>query len=670
MIISNPQIDAKALPAAHKQYRRDIDGLRALAIVPVILFHAGFDLIPGGYIGVDVFFVISGFLITRIVYREITANKFTISGFYARRFRRILPALFVVTLATIPVAWAIFTPRLMDDFAKNVIATSTFTSNILASLQTGYFDVEASAKPLLHMWSLAVEEQFYIFFPILLILLWRISHKYLLIILGVIALVSLVLAQFGSENFPVQNYFLLPSRIWELIFGSIVAIALDQTKLSKFNEKKLRFLLPLALSGVVLPMFFFTSLTPYPSLWTLIPVFSAGILIAFGDTPGFINKVLSLRVLVWIGLISFSAYLWHQPVLILGNSFLSAHQGMSWLVGWFPYLGMVLVLILSFLTYKFVETPFRTKIGIHFSAKKVVYIGLFSSFLLALVGFLLLINPVNTRMQLVHPKVVQAESVNNSTVQGRTCPDFTGIPEQTDCSIFGTEGPLTIIWGDSHAFRLLASLPSTWIEEGHQIMILWNAGCPPIDAVFREDTEGSGCVNPRFLHEQMNYVLDSHPQKVFLVARWSMYVNGWQKLNQMQDRNHFLMDTFTQTPNKSTSKSVLYKHLLSTVNRLASKTEVFLVTQFPDMQHLSETERLTKPDTPSQPVLSWQSVSDNIIKEISEKTGAQVIKLSPLFCNADVCSLRIGEDLLYEDDNHASPKALSIIWDAILKISK
>ena len=196
-------------------YRREIDGLRAVAVLPVILFHAGFELFSGGFVGVDVFFVISGYLITTIIINEMDDGKFSLLNFYERRARRILPALFFVVLCCIPFAWFLLLPSDMKDFSQSLVAVSTFSSNILFWRESGYFDTAAELKPLLHTWSLAVEEQFYILFPLFLMAAWRFGKRAIVWTLIASFAISLAVAHWGAYNKPGDAFFLLPTRAWE-----------------------------------------------------------------------------------------------------------------------------------------------------------------------------------------------------------------------------------------------------------------------------------------------------------------------------------------------------------------------------------------------------------------------------------------------------------------------
>jgi len=297
------------------KYRAEIDGLRALAVLPVILFHAGFSVFSGGYVGVDVFFVISGYLITTILVSELKEGNFSIVRFYERRARRILPALFFVMLISIPFAWILLNPFELISFSKSVSAVSLFASNIFFWRHVGYFAIAAELKPLLHTWSLAVEEQYYILFPVFLLLIWNFGKKAVLRLIIFLAIVSLMISQILCVSKPVLNFFLLPSRAWELAVGAIASFILVENRLSKINIPTKQFLALFGLMLILISIFAFGDQTPFPSFYALAPTIGAMLVILFADQNTFTGTILRSRLLVGVGLISYSAYLWHQPVL-------------------------------------------------------------------------------------------------------------------------------------------------------------------------------------------------------------------------------------------------------------------------------------------------------------------------------------------------------------------
>lgn len=340
-------------------YRPEIDGLRALAVLPVMLFHAGVEFISGGYVGVDVFFVISGYLITSILYREIAQDKFTFSNFYERRARRILPSIYFVTFVTILPAWYVLIPSDFYDFAENIIGVVTFSSNIILWQQSDYFSQAAELKPLLHTWSLAVEEQYYVVFPLILIVLYRFIRRYLIHCLAFILILSLLLSQWAAFNKPTANYYLLPMRAWELLIGSIVALLQYSEVWCRIHKRLAGYAGKLSMLGLVLiviPMFLYDENTRFPSFWALVPTLGAALFILFAKPSTTAYTLLSHKYLIAIGLISYSAYLWHQPVysLIRQQSFMTVSA-------YTMAIAFVVSLVFAYFTWRWVEQPFRNK---------------------------------------------------------------------------------------------------------------------------------------------------------------------------------------------------------------------------------------------------------------------------------------------------------------------
>lgn len=331
------------------QYRREIDGLRAVAVVPVILFHAGFEVFSGGFVGVDIFFVISGYLITSILLNDLAENKFSLVHFYERRARRILPALFFVILCCFPVAWFLLLPRQMEAFTDSIFAVALFGSNILFWREAGYFAPASELKPLLHTWSLSVEEQYYVIFPLFLLLIWRFKQRTVLLILCGTALLSLGLSEWASTEKPTANFYLAPTRAWELLAGSICALLTFGRRIYSNN-----YLSSLGLLAIMFSIFYYDNETPFPSLYALAPVIGTSLIILFGTRDTFAGKLLSFPVFVFIGLISYSAYLWHQPIFAFARVYNIGKPDDVTMLS----LG-VASFVLAFLTWKFIEQPFR-----------------------------------------------------------------------------------------------------------------------------------------------------------------------------------------------------------------------------------------------------------------------------------------------------------------------
>lgn len=342
------------------EYRREIDGLRALAVLPVILFHAGFETFSGGFVGVDVFFVISGYLITTIILAELAQGKFSIVSFYERRARRILPALFLVMFVCIPFAWYLLLPSDLKGFSKSLVAVSVFASNILFWRESGYFNTAAELKPLLHTWSLAVEEQYYVIFPIFLMLFWRLGKRWILILLVVVFFASLAVAQWGAYAKPEAAFFLLPTRIWEFLFGVFTAFYLSGINRSDFSEGLSETCGWLGLALIFYAVFAYSKTTAFPGVNALVPTFGAMLVVIFATQKTFVGKFLGNKAFVFIGLISYSAYLWHQPIFAFLRFYTFDQISLP-----LNILSIAATFILSFFSLKYVETPFRkgSKVG-------------------------------------------------------------------------------------------------------------------------------------------------------------------------------------------------------------------------------------------------------------------------------------------------------------------
>ncbi len=334
------------------QYRREIDGLRALAVVPVILFHAGIQGFSGGFVGVDIFFVISGYLITSIIVAELETDNFTIAGFYERRARRILPALFFVMLVSLPLAWWLLLPHELIAFGRSIIAVIVFASNILFWQESDYFATDSELIPLLHTWSLAVEEQYYVIFPVLLLVCWKLGLRWLTTIIATIAIVSLGLAEWGWRHDASGNFYLLPSRAWELMAGAGCALYLRHKTPPTGTISQL-----LSLSGLgllLLSVLWLDDTIPFPSLYAILPVLGTSLIILFAHDNNWAGKLLSLPVFVGIGLISYSAYLWHQPMFAFARLYYADEPALLVMLGL-----TVLAFILAFVSWRFIERPFR-----------------------------------------------------------------------------------------------------------------------------------------------------------------------------------------------------------------------------------------------------------------------------------------------------------------------
>lgn len=336
----------------HENYRPEVDGLRAVAVVPVVLFHVGFESVSGGFLGVDIFFVISGYLITGILLGALQQDRLSLANFYERRARRILPALFVVTLCSVPVAFVLMPPDQFKSFAMSVGSVAVFVSNFFFWQEFDYFSTGVELLPMVHTWSLGVEEQYYIFFPLILMACYRYRRRITPWVLIALFSASLLLAQFGWHGDPMGKFYLLPFRVWELLLGSLGAlIAIYGVR---FHRGWADVVSALGLVMIFAALFLFTEETATPSIYTLLPCLGTFFVLVFANAQSAVGRILSATAFVWIGQLSYSIYLWHQPV------FAFARLGGLDIDAPILILGLVLLVVfLAYLTQRFVEVPFR-----------------------------------------------------------------------------------------------------------------------------------------------------------------------------------------------------------------------------------------------------------------------------------------------------------------------
>lgn len=346
------------------KYRPEIDGLRALAVLPVILFHAGFNYFSGGFVGVDIFFVISGYLITTIILDELEQENFSIVNFYERRARRILPVLFIVMFISLLFGFFLLMPDEFKNFGQSLVATSLFSNNILLAMTSGYWDLSSEFKPLLHTWSLGVEEQYYIIVPVLLMIFWRVSKVSIVYILWAIFTGSFLFAVWFVDISPKWAFFILLTRAWEICIGALAAIYLRRyaSNISEFKYSNYCSLVGIVF--IVISILMFDKSIASPGAFLLIPTAGAVLIIIFCQPESYSSRLLGNKLVVFLGLLSYSLYLWHQPVF----AFLRAYSIKP--PSQLAFLAFIfLIFVLSYLSWRFIESPFRNRA---FVSKKLI----------------------------------------------------------------------------------------------------------------------------------------------------------------------------------------------------------------------------------------------------------------------------------------------------------
>lgn len=335
------------------KYRKEIDGLRSLAVLPVILNHAKLPFFSGGFVGVDIFFVISGFLISKIIYTDIIQEKFSIISFYERRARRIVPALALIMVVSFLVAYVTMLPEDLDNFSQSVVATLLFSNNILLTITSGYWDLGSDFKPLLHTWSLGVEEQFYFIYPIILLVVLRFWPRRFphMVMLGII--LSLSASIILTPRFPNSSFYLIHTRAWELLAGALAAYYVDRLALS---ERSKNIFSLVGLFAICASVVCYSDALAYPSYYAVMPCMGAALILLFATPNTIAYRILSTSVLVGVGLISYSIYLWHQPLFAFARVMSVKPPS--------PMLMLALsvaTLPLAYMTWRYVERPFRDR---------------------------------------------------------------------------------------------------------------------------------------------------------------------------------------------------------------------------------------------------------------------------------------------------------------------
>ncbi|MFJ4197195.1 acyltransferase family protein [Pseudomonas sp. NPDC089534] len=626
-------------------YRRDIDGLRAVAVIAVVLFHFGVPGFTGGFVGVDVFFVISGYLITSIIWNQRQAGRFSFVDFWARRARRILPALFAMILAVLAVGWFLLAPKDYEELGRSVRYQVMFVSNLLFMRQDGYFDVASDLKPLLHTWSLAVEEQFYILFPLLLTLLsGRLKH-WRLALFGVL-LVSFGLSVWAVSQHPEKAFFLLPMRAWELLAGAMLAVAPKSAWRLKPMAAQGLSLLGLAL--ILLAVFAYDKATPFPGVAALLPVLGVvALILANGHRQTWVGELLSSRVMVGLGLVSYSWYLWHWPVFVFSR-YASVDEP-----GVFDTLGLILLtLVLGYLSWKFVETPFRER-RVLAGRRQILLAGACGVLVIGLAGqSLRWTDGLPWRLS---EQALQYAKGREWRPELMACLADDKTPDDKLFCHYGEAGnPVrTLVWGDSHATALIPVFDGGAKAHGVGVMLASSPGCVPVQGIEHD----ARCA--RF-NQRVERALTPPVSDVVLVARWSLYLYGDAK----GDLAHALKAADGHY-DRAVAEQRLADGLRARVAQLrAGGHRVWLVKEVP-LQAFSPPYRLTRLAMLNRPVddvglavgehLKRQAFISRLFAQLAQDPAVRVVDPAPPLCGADgFCRAELDGRSLYTDDNHLS----------------
>ncbi len=489
------------------KYRPDVDGLRAVAVTLVLLFHANLGF-SGGYIGVDVFFVISGFLITGLILKDQEAGKFRLANFWMRRIRRIIPAATLMIVVVLFVGCVLMLPSDYASLGKSAVAQQLMLSNVFFWLETGYFDGPAELKPLLHTWSLAVEEQFYLVYPFLLMFLYRVGRRATFLALAALAFGSLVVSQYGVMHHPSAAFFLLPTRGWELLAGGLICFFPEPTRI---KPRILAFFSWCSLVAIIAAGWFYKPATSFPGLAAIIPVAATAIFIYCNALRlSFPASVLATPPIVFVGLISYSLYLWHWPLLAFMRYSAAEEPSVFWRVlSLFGSFGV------SFLAWRFVETPFRK---VRWLRTRRSVVGAASVSAVAVIGFGLCVFAMKGMPNRFPEDVVAIFA----TMEERGARHIVAENDVKSGRLprFGKMNapPEILIWGDSHAMSLVPAFDKLGRQHGMGGVQATHSGTLPLIGF---DNSREWSASHSFNDAVLEYIVGGDISTVVLAGYWS-----------------------------------------------------------------------------------------------------------------------------------------------------
>lgn len=609
---------ARPASAARTKYRADVDGLRAIAVLSVLFYHGGIAAISGGYVGVDVFFVISGFVITTKLVEEIDQGAFSIASFYVRRIRRILPALVTVILGCAVAATIFFLPDALSDFSRSVVATATFVSNMYFWKNSGYFSIAAFDRPLLHTWSLAIEEQFYIVIPIALFLAVKYARHWAFALFAAVAALSLALSIFMVDRAPTADFFVLPTRAWELLLGVLVALAPWAPPSHRLMREAI---VVSAFALIVFAVVTYTPTTPFPGMAALAPTVGTAALIYLGKKgpPTSVASALSVKPLVGIGLISYSLYLFHWPIIVFARYALLRE-----LQGWEIAAALGLSFLLSILSYHYIETPFRRP------KRPVTRNHLFFGTAAVLAGLVVLgTGGISTGgLSFLHPAYAKTAIGGQGMDLWRDRRCFLELDQPASawagdlCVRTAGARHNAVLWGDSFAAQYVDGLLANRKNLTRNIVQYTSAGCPPVLSYRSYAQPACHDFNARIFDIVARY----HADTVVISARW----------DDLADRG--------------------LAGLSDTIARLRAKgLKVYVIGQSPEFLldvHVLDYRGAGAAGGDAHWYPAFSQDPNRALRAAA--MGATFVDPLPAFCHDTACTYKAGGRLLFVDYGHFS----------------
>jgi peptidoglycan/LPS O-acetylase OafA/YrhL len=666
-------------------YRPEIDGMRAIAVLSAIFYHAQFSVLDfkifkGGYIGVDIFFVISGYLITSLMLEELEINKnFSFLGFYERRCRRILPVLFFIILVFLPLGWYYLIPPAFEDFSWSILSAVGFSSNFFfhhSGLE--YAGVSGMYKPFLHTWSLSVEEQYYIIFPVFLYFTYKYFNKYLFQILALVFVTSLLFAEWGSKNYISATFYFIHSRIWELLAGSMLAY-LEIKKGSRSENKILNEFLPiLGIIFIAIYIISFDDKNVAPSIKTLIPIIGTCLFIWFARKETLLGKIMSLKLIVGIGLISYSLYLWHYPIFAFSRiiEFTQGDVSKKLLLIFFT-------IILSIITYFFIESPFRNKKKI--KTKPFFSIIIFAGAIIITLSLLVINNNgFRSRMPDVILNAVDRHAMEKPwhilKQDGKNCWNRTEKDEKL-CSFYEQNKNKIYLIGDSHFGTIMYDLNNKLADKNYNFR--------PITArsffYFKESLKlhsNGKSVEEYYstVRERINKIVSESENNIFIFGGASaVYI-----FNKRFYRDGKIVgDPVVNYVNKDTlkfSSKNLKNEFREQIENISKNNKVILVYPTPEVGFNLQYKLLKgrnwkqiekNPTLIRYPYKEYMEINKDVFDFFDTLKNKNIHRILPhkLFCNTkikDQCLMHNEKDIFFSDEYHLSIVGAEMVSELLI----
>lgn len=657
------------------KYRADIDGLRAIAVLSVVWYHAFPEFFKGGFIGVDIFFVISGFLISSIIFENLEKNRFSFQEFYARRIIRIFPALLLVFLFSLFVGWLTLLPGEFEQLGKHIAGGASFISNFILWNESGYFDNIAETKPLLHLWSLAVEEQFYIIWSLLLLLAWKFKLNKFFVIFSIL-IVSFYINLYLLPKDPSGTFYLPFTRFWELLIGSFLAYVLFYNKL--YTNKDSRYLEKLnlklfaniiSLIGVILisyGLYSISKISAFPGYLAIYPTLGAMLIILSGKISWIGQRILSNPIFVWIGLISYPLYLWHWPLLSFARIIEDGTPN-----NMIIYIAVLLSILLAWLTFKFIEKPLRSSNN----KGKIAILLIFIMVITGAISYAIFIkNGIPDRFS-KQQEVMNIFAKPRLAVKSYDCNKW--VPELQNvefkngfCMLSKDEAPTVLFIGDSHMSQYQSSIWNNFSSES--VMMIVKHYCLP----FSSNHSMRGECKENF--DSIIKLIEENKtiKKVYMTGYWSFLMTGGSAQSGTRWR--------TSLPVADGVVSSFKKHgerLITTI--LDVNKEVVFMKDIPDLDFDIQScydmrpFRLTANRKKDACYLDYNEYKsrvtqyDNVINDILNKyPDVKVYDPRYLFCQKDKCYASDENLPYYENGDHLNDYAGEMVIKDMLRSLK